>query len=434
MRRIPMLFRFSLYGFLKNQQYYDYFLMLIFYEEKGLSFTWIGLLFGFRELAVALMEVPSGAVADLCGRRRSMILSFSAYIASFIVFAASDRRSLLFGAMFLFAIGEAFRTGTHKAMILHWLRLEGRAGEKTRTYGYTRSWSKVGSFLCIPIAVAIVLATGRMTALFWFCIGPYLLGIVNFLGYPRELEGEHEGEVSVRAVLRHLGSALREGVRNARLRRILVESMGYEGTFKVITKYYIQPLVKLLAVAGAAASVPVLAGLSDKGRTAVLVGLVNLPLLLAAVPASRKAYRFAERLGGESRAARWLWVVTALAFVAVAVSLWTGQEWRGLLWVAVAGFVAASLLQNLWRPILITRVDNETESKMGATMLSIESQAKAVGAMVLAPLVGWTVDACTVHRDRPALWAAGLIAAFITLLGAAVPTMKPAPAEAAAHD
>ena len=141
-----MLFRFSLYGFLKNQRYFEPFLILVFLE-KGLSFFEIGLLIAFREVTVNLLEIPSGAIADVWGRRRSMILSFCAYIASFVIFGLARGVPPLFAAMFLFAIGEAFRTGTHKAMIFTWLSLEGRADERTRVYGYTRSWSKYGSAL-----------------------------------------------------------------------------------------------------------------------------------------------------------------------------------------------------------------------------------------------------------------------------------------------
>ena len=36
-----------------------------------------------------------------------------------------------------------FRGGTHKAMILDWLRAQGRESERTRVYGFTRSWSKI---------------------------------------------------------------------------------------------------------------------------------------------------------------------------------------------------------------------------------------------------------------------------------------------------
>ena len=143
-----MLFRFSLYGFLKNQQYYDPFLILAF-REKGLSFFQIGMLIGFREVCINLFEIPTGVVADMYGRRISMISSMLAYIFSFTVFGFSEMFWLLFVAMFFFAIGEAFRTGTHKAMIFEWLRLENRTTEKTKVYGYTRSWSKIGSAVSV---------------------------------------------------------------------------------------------------------------------------------------------------------------------------------------------------------------------------------------------------------------------------------------------
>jgi hypothetical protein len=61
-----MLWRFCLYGFLKNQKYYEPFLVL-FFLEKGLSYTLIGALLGFREICINLMEFPSGALADLYG-------------------------------------------------------------------------------------------------------------------------------------------------------------------------------------------------------------------------------------------------------------------------------------------------------------------------------------------------------------------------------
>ena len=111
-----MIRRFSLYGFLKNQRYFEPFIIL-FFLQQGLSFTEIGFLIAFRELIINLMEIPSGAIADLFGRRRSMMLSFTSYIASFAIFGFSQVYWHFFIAMFFFAIGEAFRTGTHKAMI-----------------------------------------------------------------------------------------------------------------------------------------------------------------------------------------------------------------------------------------------------------------------------------------------------------------------------
>jgi MFS family permease len=69
-----MLFRFSLYGFLKNQRYFEAFLYLAFLA-KGLDFFQIGLLVACRSLAVNLFEIPSGSFADVVGRRTAMLVS-----------------------------------------------------------------------------------------------------------------------------------------------------------------------------------------------------------------------------------------------------------------------------------------------------------------------------------------------------------------------
>ena len=91
-----MLFRFCLYGFLKNQRYFEPFLMLVFLDQ-GFSFFLIGLLLACRDLTVNLLEVPSGAIADSFGRRGAMVISFVAYIISFLILATATGTALFFG-------------------------------------------------------------------------------------------------------------------------------------------------------------------------------------------------------------------------------------------------------------------------------------------------------------------------------------------------
>ena len=57
-----MIRRFSLYGFLKNQQYYDYSLVLALLG-LGLDYTTLGWPVGVREGASAVLESPSGVLA-----------------------------------------------------------------------------------------------------------------------------------------------------------------------------------------------------------------------------------------------------------------------------------------------------------------------------------------------------------------------------------
>ena len=403
--RIPMLFRFSLYGFLKNQQYYAPFLILIFRDEKGLSFFMIGVLVAFREICINIMEIPSGAFADLYGCRRSMVLSFTAYIFSFVVFALSRSVALLFGAMFFFAIGEAFRTGTHKALIFNWLRLQGRSDEKTKIYGYTRSWSKMGSALSVIIASALVFYTGNYSKIFLFCIIPYILGIINFLGYPAALDGDCRSGFSMKAVLAHLASALKQSVKYSYLRRLLIEAMGFEGAFKA-TKDYLQPILKQAALA-----LPILLYLEDK-RTPLMVGAVYFVLYILASIASRQAHRVANWRGGEDRAGRLIWYADWMVFVCLIPLLWFRLHL-----IAIVCFIILTTLQNFWRPIMISRINAHSTPEMGATVLSIESQAKSLMTMLIAPLLGLAVD------RAGGFWPVAVVGALIAT--AIILTAKP---------
>ena len=398
-----MLFRFCLYGFLKNQQYYDPFIILAF-REKGLSFAMIGLLVGFRELAINILEVPTGAVADVVGRRRAMIFSFLAYIGSFLIFGLSSALRMLFAAMFMFSIGEAFRTGTHKAIIFDWLAREGRSDEKTSIYGQTRSWSKMGSAAGVVIAALLVFRLNNYSYVFLFCIIPYLANIVNMLSYPVYLDGPRTRAADGHGVPATLWMGLRDSMGRRDLRRLLAESMAFEGCHKV-SKDYLQPMLK-----AAALSLPLLVGLGDRQRTAMLVGAVYLVLYVLSSAASRHADVLVRRAGSEERAARGLWTMNTAAFAVLFGGILCGFQAA-----AIVAFVALTVLQNFWRPILIGRVASATDQSRMATVLSVESQAKTLFAAVIAPVLGLAVDLV------PRVWPeSGWRLAPVGLLGLAV--------------
>jgi MFS family permease len=401
-----MLFRFCLYGFLKNQQYYDPFIILAFLE-KGLSFSSIGILIGFRELCINILEVPTGVIADLAGRRKSMVLSFLGYIGAFIIFGLCSRMWLLFAAMFLFSIGEAFRTGTHKAIIFDWLERNNRGHEKTRIYGQTRSWSKFGSAVSVIIAALLVFRLNSYSYVFLFSIAPYLVNIINLLSYPAYLDGPRAAGPSFVAAAHALGSSLRKSLRNRPLRRLLLESMGFEGCHRV-AKDYLQPLLKTMALA-----LPILVGLADRQRTALLVAVVYFLIYIFSASASRHADVLVKRAGSEQKGATWLWIVNSFVFAVISIGILARRPY-----VAVAGFVVLTVLQNFWRPILVGRVAANAEPENMATILSMESQAKTLFAAVAAPVLGFAVDltATTVPDSDWRFLPVGILGLITSLL------------------
>ena len=382
-----MLFRFSLYGFLKNQRYYENFLYLAFLD-KGLSYFEIGILIGFREVCTNLFEIPSGAIADLYGRRRAMIFSFFAYIVSFVIFAVSGSLFPLFAAMFFYGLGDAFRSGTHKAMIFDWLRLQGRSDEKTKIYGFTRSWSQMGSAVSVLIAGALVFYSGNFVDIFWFSIIPYAMNIVNFFGYPAQLDGDRQSEFSLKAVARMLSSALKQSVQFPPLRRLVFEGMGFEGMYKA-SKDYLQPILKQTVIA-----LPLLLALDESKRTALLVAGVYFLLYFLSSFASRNSHQVSNWRGGDEGAARFMWWIDLALFALLIPALWF--SWYPAIIVL---FVGLAILQNFWRPGLISRFNAQSTPEMSATILSIEAQSKSLATIILAPLLGLLVD--TVRNFSP---------------------------------
>lgn len=393
-----MIGRFSLYGFLKNQRYFEPFIIL-FFLQQGLSFTQIGVLIGFRELFINLIEIPSGAAADLFGRRRSMILSFISYIISFTIFGFSSVYWHFFAAMFFFAIGEAFRTGTHKAMIFTWLRLQGRLDEKTRVYGYTRSWSKIGSVVSTVLAVIFVLATDNYACVFFFAIVPYLIGLINFLFYPAELEGHPEKKIGLKKVAVHLWECLRSAVAVKQLRRLIVESISFEGIYKAV-ETYLQPILKNIAL-----MLPIFLLWGEAQRSSIIVGIVYIIIYFASAFASRNAHRLVRFAGSEEAGSRMLWKFNAVIYAALIPLLFFEYYYA-----AIICFILLSLAQNFWYPVLLSRFDAFATEEKGATVLSIESQAKSLSTMIFAPLIGVFVDYVGGHNLGGEFWPVAAIA------------------------
>ena len=418
-----MLFRFSLYGFLKNQRYFEPFLIL-FFRQVGMSFFIIGLLIGYREVLINIFEVPTGAAADLYGRRKCMILSFTAYIASFMIFALAGALWQFFVAMGLYALGDALRSGTHKAMIFDYLARHDRSQEKTMYYGKTRSWSKFGSALSIVIAAAIVFTTAGLQGqadtrpyryLFLACLLPYLLGLINFAGYPSYLDGPAGQKVSLREIFSHLAGVAKDAVKSSRLRQLFVESIGFEGTYKV-AKDYLQPIVKYAAL-----SLPLLGMMGKLQKTAVLILVVYVMLHLLEGMASRRSEYLRVRAGGEESGARVLWWVNLAVFTVIAMGLGlglyvgTGVASWGVV-VAIIGFVALAVVQNLWRPIQVGRYNTAVGAAVGATVLSIESQLKSITAAILAPAIGLAVDALRTSSNVATLDASFVPVAMVGMI------------------
>lgn len=370
-------FKFCMYGFLKNLRFFEPFLLLILLG-KGLSYLEIGTLYAAREISINIMEIPSGLLADTVGRRLTMVFSLLSYIVSFLIFYAVSSYFLLFFAMIAFAFGDAFRTGTHKAMIFDYLHSKGWDSQRTYYYGHTRAWSQWGSALSALVAAVLVFWQGSYKSVFLFTTIPYTLNLFLILSYPKYLDGPyHTDERKVSEIFMTVLHSLVASIKDPRLMRTIANQSLYSGYYKAC-KDYLQPILKTLAL-----SLPVLLSFEEESRTALMVGLVYALLYGATAFVSSRSGAFARRFGELATP------LNLTMLVGIALGLFSGL-FLHLTWVslAVVLYLGIYVLENLRKPMGITYVSERMKQDSLASALSVESQAESLVAAGIALLLG----------------------------------------------
>jgi MFS family permease len=410
-----MLFRFSLYGFLKNLRFFEPFLIL-FFRDAGLSFFQIGVLYAVRDISTNLFETPSGLLADVFGRRRTMVLSFSGYILSFLIFYAVPGFPTYLLAMLVFGFGEAFRTGTHKALILEHLRLNEKTHLKVPYYGRTRAASQLGAALNSLLAAALVFLTGNYRYIFLASIVPYVLDLINLATYPRRLDGELNtlqwGEIPRQMKATTLGFF--RIFRRPQAVRAILNSSGFDAFFKA-TKDYLQPILEALAL-----GLPILVALDGDQRSALVIGVVYCGIYLLNSYASREAGTIGAMFGDVNRAIDVTFFIGAGLLVAAGISSW-GQ----LPVISIVIFLGLHVLHNVRKPLNVANISDQINKEVMASGLSAESQVVTLLAAIIAPLLGALADVFGVGTALTSMGGLMAIVALVTRVSLPAVTAMP---------
>ena len=372
----PQITKFSLYGFFKNLKFFEPYL-LIYLLANGLNLFQVGLLQALMEGTVYLLEIPTGLIADHYGRKRALVASFLFYIISFVLFFAGDSFVLYAAAMAFFGIGEAFRSGTHKAMIYRYLDLREWESFKTLVYGRTRSFSLLGTALSSVAAIALALHLPALRAIFLAAVIPYLADILLILSYPGNLDEERPPVKQAVTLFSFSGEVFRSLVRHRPLRRVLANSALFDSVFKTV-KDYIQPITLAYLTLPAAWHLAMDKETGDK----VVLGLLYAAFALFGALASRYVHRLVPRFGVAGLANRYA-LLTGLLFFAIALLLGLGFFFPVILF-----YLLLNVLKDSRRPLLVHAIGDLAQKEGRATILSVESQLKSLLTVLFAPLFG----------------------------------------------
>lgn len=327
----------------------------VFYFAQFISIPHIGIIDGVSKLVSVVLEVPSGAVSDLLGKKNTLIFGNAALIASCLILTHSTHFvPLLIGNIVMF-VGFAFISGSKEALLYDSLKDIREEKQYNEVLGKVTSIATFATIVSIFLGGLLYRFSPNYPFYAWMITCGLAIVTLMLMQEPT-MDDPH---VSLSAYL----SKLRTGVHSIFTKPVLsfilpvlfftMLARSYEGVVRQTTGAYF----------------------GFNGETfGYVLALIFLPTLLVSYN-----YRWiAQKLG-----ARIEWAIAALYLFSFMVVAITSSMAAG-----IAAFLVLYVAQWIAEPYVLGLVNTQTESRHRSTALSTVSLLSQVPYIVVVLFFG----------------------------------------------
>ncbi|WBB99181.1 MFS transporter [Solwaraspora sp. WMMA2080] len=354
--------------------------------ERGLTLPQIGLVVAAQGLAVLLLELPTGGLADAIGRKPVLIGAAAANLASLSLLAVADSFALFVAVMLLQGLYRALESGPLESWYVDATlaadpdaRYEGGLSHGGVVLGLAIAAGSLASGGLValgPVGPVSALTGPVLVAALFQVVG--LVGLVLLLVEARPAAGapvaggQPAPESTVGASIRRVPSVVRDALALLRRSRVLVALVAVElfWGFGMVAFETLMP-VRLAEVTG------------DAERAAALLGPVGAFAWLASAGGAALVPAVARRLGAP---------VTAAAFrvlqgaTVVAMALLAGPVG------VIVAYLACYAIHGASNPVHMGLLHRQVDGSHRTSVLSLNSMvaqpAGALGGVVLMAIAG----------------------------------------------
>lgn len=336
------------------------------------------------EFAVFLTEIPTGMVADLYSRRLSVILGLCIVGTGIALIGAVPAFwCIALGSVF-WGVGGTFISGAHQA----WLADEIGEVQAAPVYMRATQLSQVGSLVGIPLSVA--LASMQLPLPLWVS-GIGFWGLAGLLLWTMPEQGYRPAAPAQRYAWQGMRDTLRAGLAivrgRAALRSVLVITVIYGMSSEALSR--LAPLHLLGTI-----------GLPSRFAEATWFGILQAGSCLGGAVviwgiSQTTALHTPQRI-----------VQILLAFTVVLLLATLLFALAGVFWLALLAVWMTRWMRIAMRPLVVAWANRGLAPGARATVLSMLSQAEALGEVCGGPLLGLVG---TLHTVRTALVGAALV-------------------------
>jgi len=352
-----------------------------FYESNGLSMKDIMILQAVYSIAIVVLEVPSGYLADVIGRKKTLIIGAVFGILGFTTYNFSFGFMGFLVAEIILGIGQSCVSGADSAMLYDSLLDGGEEKKYTRFEGRITALGNVAEALAGIIGGLLVGITIRT---------PYFAQVfVAFIALPAALtlvEPTRKIPLIKAGMMEIVQIARFALITDRPLRRNILFS-AITGTATLTMAWFAQPFFEYARI--------------DIAWFGILWTTLNLSVAIT----SYTAHRLEKKLGQ-----RWSILIIALLIPMGYLALSRFHLPIGLLVLYLF-----YLVRGYATPVLKDYINRITASHIRATVLSVRNFIIRLLFALCGPLLGWVKD---IYSLPQALTLAGIIFLIISVLTA----------------
>ncbi len=353
-------------------------IFVLFFMDNGLNLTQILFLQAFFAITVVLLEVPTGFIADVQGRKKSLILSSIAILIAISAYSLGHNFMHFLVAEALWALGVSLLSGADSAFLYDTLKALKREKEYKKAEGH--------AFFLTTMAVAVSAIIGGYLGSIdlrypFYAMFPVFFSV--FLINLTLMEPKHYKEVCNDNYVRRLSKTFRfVFVKSKELRWLIVYYAVIIG-FGGVAFWFYQPYFM------------------ETGLDIVYFGAIFAGMGIVSAFSAKYAYWIEFRIGKK------ISLVFLMIFTAIPLLLM-----YKFAFAASAMFVfISSFAYGFERPLINDYIHQIVWSDKRATVLSIKNLSGRLMFAIVSPFFGYFADVYTIQQ------AFLLLAIIVLVLG-----------------
>jgi MFS family permease len=332
--------------------------VVLFYQDNGMGMHEIFVLKAIYSVAIVMMEIPSGWMADVWGRKKTLLLGSILGSAGFLIYSFSYGFWAFVVAEIVLGIGHSFVSGADSAMLFDSLKASKKDDRYIKLEGRITS---IGNFseAIAGIAGGFLAAISLRTP-FFFQFGVAVIAIPAALTLVEPKMHSIKHLHSLKKMVQNIQHTF---VHNQNL-RIAILLSAVTGTATLTFAWFVQPFFKAIHL-------PV-----------EMFGIFWTALNLTVGISSVFAHNF-EKITGK----KW-------SLISIILLLGFGYLFSGISisYYGLAFLFLFYLIRGLATPLLKNYINQYTESEVRATMLSVRNFVIRISFAAIGPLLGYITD------------------------------------------